>query len=138
MKLIQGPKKLKFKKTKKGTLKKFNYKISSNKLTFGVLGLKTINSGFISLKQLEAARKAVMRHTKRKGKMWVKIALTLPITSKPTGVRMGKGKGQFSYWSTRTKGGTIIFELCGPNINNMILALKAGGKKLPIKTKVFN
>lgn len=136
--MIQGPKKLKFKKTKKGKLTKFNYKFSNNKLNFGILGLKTINSGFISLKQLEAARKAIVRHTKRKNKLWIKITPTLPITSKSTGVRMGKGKGQFSHWSARTKGGTILFEICGSNVNTMILALKSGGKKLPVKTKIFN
>lgn len=136
--MIHGPKKLKFKKTKKGKLLQFNYKSSNNKLIFGVVGLKTINSGFINVKQLEAARKAIVRHTKRKSKVWIKIAPTIPITSKPTGVRMGKGKGQFSHWSTRTRGGTIIFELCGANINLMISALISGGKKLPVKTKIFN
>ena len=136
--MIQGPKKLKFKKTKKGKLKKFNFKPSNNKLIFGTLGLKTINSGFINIKQLEAARKAIVRHTKRKGKIWIKLSPTLPITAKSTGVRMGKGKGQFSHWSARTKGGTIIFEICGININNMIFALKAGGKKLPVQTQIFN
>lgn len=136
--MIQGPKKLKFKKIKKGRLKKFNFKSSNNKLIFGTLGLKTINSGFINIKQLEAARKAIARHTKRKSKIWIKIATAFPVTAKSTGVRMGKGKGQFSHWSARTRGGTIIFEICGFNINSMILALKAGGKKLPIKTQIFN
>jgi large subunit ribosomal protein L16 len=136
--MIQGPKKLKFKKTKKGKLKEFNYKTSNNKLIFGTVGLKSINSGFVSIKQLEAARKAIVRQTKRKSKIWIKVTPTMPITSKPTGVRMGKGKGQFSHWGARIRGGTIIFEICGFNINNMILALKSGGKKLPFKTKIFN
>lgn len=136
--MIQGPKKLKFKKTKKGKLTKYNFKFTNNRLIFGTLGLKTINSGFISIKQIESARKAIIRHTKRKSKIWIKIVPLLPITSKATGVRMGKGKGQFSHWSARIKGGTIIFEICGSDTNTMILALAAGSKKLPLRTKIFN
>lgn len=136
--MIQGPKKLKFKKTKKGKLKKYNFKFTNNKLIFGTLGLKTVNSGFINIKQIESARKAIVKHTKRKSKIWIKIVPLLPITSKATGVRMGKGKGQFSHWSARVKGGTIIFEICGTDTNNMIVALTACSKKLPVKTKIYN
>jgi large subunit ribosomal protein L16 len=136
--MLKGPKRLKFKKTKKGKLKKYNCKSSNNKLIFGSLGLKTINSGLINIRQIESARKAIVKKTKRKIKLWIKITPNLPVTSKATGVRMGKGKGQFSHWSARVKGGTILFEICGANISTLISALKSGSKKLPIKTKIFN
>ena len=70
--------------------------------------------------------------------MWVKIFPDLPITSKPTGVRMGKGKGQVSHWGARVRGGTVLFEICGVSFNVVIAALKTGGAKLPIRTKIFN
>lgn len=129
------PKKTKYKKVQKGSLKKYSYK--SKKLDFGTIGLKSIESGIISAKQLESSRQAIARKIKRKGKLWIKIFPTLPITKKPTEVRMGKGKGSVSHWSSRVRGGTTIFELCGVNYKTSILAFKTGRAKLPVKTKVF-
>lgn len=134
--MFNAPKKIKFKKIRKGKLSKLEFK--ANKLKFGTIGLKVIESGFINSKQLEAARQAVARKTKRKGKIWIKIFPYLSITSKPTGTRMGKGKGQISHWSSKVKGGTVIFEICGVNIDTMVASLKTGGAKLPLKTKIFN
>jgi large subunit ribosomal protein L16 len=136
--MLQGPQKLKFKKTKKGKLKRYNYKKTNNILYFGTLGLKATNSGFLNLKQIEAARKIIVKKTKRKTKLWIKIFPQIPVTAKATGVRMGKGKGQFSHWGARIKSGTVLFEICGTNIQNLIIALKCGAKKLPLKTKIFN
>lgn len=134
--MLNGPKKTKYKKIKKGKLVKLEFK--SNNLVFGTVGLKASEAGTISAKQIEAARQAITRKIKRKGKVWVKIFPDLPITSKPTGVRMGKGKGQVSHWSSRVRGGTVLFEVCGINITLATSALKTGGAKLPIKTQIFN
>lgn len=133
--MFTGPKHIKYKKTRKGKLKQFEYK--ANKLTFGTVGLKAVESGLISARQIEASRKAIVRRIKRKGKIWIKIFPDLPITSKPTGVRMGKGKGQISHWAARVRGGTVLFEIKGLNFSTIFSALKTGGAKLPIKTKIF-
>ena len=130
------PKKLSYKKVKKGSLKKYEYK--SNSLKFGTIGLKAQNSGFVTSKQIEAARQAVTRKIKRKGKLWIRIFPDQPVTKKPTEVRMGKGKGSFSHWAAKIKGGSIIFEVCGVNLQTAIKAFKTGGAKLPIKTLIFS
>jgi large subunit ribosomal protein L16 len=87
---------------------------------------------------LESAQKAIILKIKKKGKMWTRIFPNIPITSKSIGIRMGKGKGQISHWGTRVCGGNIIFELCSTNLNLTFTALKTGGSKLPIKTKIIN
>ena len=133
--MLNGPKKIKYKKTKKGKLVKLEFK--SNTLKFGTIGLKAAESGIITSRQIEAARQAIVRKIKRKGKVWIKIFPDLPITSKPTGVRMGKGKGQLSHWGARVRGGNVLFEICGVNFNTVVAALRTGGAKLPIKTKIF-
>ena len=89
------PKRSKFKKTRKGKLP--NLELRSNKIKFGTIGLKTIESGTISARQLEAARQAIRRKTNRKGKLWMRVFPSLPITTKPTEVRMGKGKGSVDF-----------------------------------------
>ena len=129
------PKKLKFKKVKKGKLKKYEYK--SNSLKFGTIGLKAMNSGFVTAKQIEAARQAITRKIKRKGKVLVRVFPDQPITSKPTEVRMGKGKGAFSHWAAKIRGGSIIFEVCGINLKTALKAFRTGGAKLPVKTTIF-
>jgi large subunit ribosomal protein L16 len=134
--MYNGPRQTKYKKTKKGKLKRLEFK--ANSLKFGTVGLKAAESGIINSQQIEAARQAIARKIKRKGKIWIKVFPDLPITSKPTGVRMGKGKGQLSHWGVRVSGGTVLFEVCGVNFNTVFSALKTGGAKLPIKTKIFN
>ena len=133
--MFNAPQNIKFKKTKKGRLRKLEYK--STKLTFGLVGLKARESGIVNARQIEAARQSIARKTNRKAKIWIKIFPDLPITSKPTGVRMGKGKGQVSYWGARVKGGTVLFEVCGANLKIIVNALKTASAKLPIKTKIF-
>lgn len=134
--MFTGPKQFKHKKVKKGKLSKIEFK--ANTLKFGLIGLKAAESGILHPKQIEAARQAISRKTKRKAKIWIRIFPDLPITSKPTGVRMGKGKGQFSHWGARVRSGTVLFEVCGVDFNLIIDALKTGGAKMPIKTKIFN
>lgn len=133
--MYQGPKRTKYKKTKKGNLKKFEFK--ANTLHFGTIGLKAAESGAINSRQIEAARQALSRKIKKKGKIWIKIFPDLPITSKPKGTRMGKGKGAVSHWNAKVKCGSVLFEICGSNWNNVFKALKTCGAKLPIRTKVF-
>lgn len=133
--MFNGPKRVKYKKTKKGKLVKLEFK--SNKLQFGNIGLKAAEAGILNSRQIEAARQSLARKTKRKAKIWIKIFPDLPITSKPVGIRMGKGKGQVSHWGARVRGGTVLFEICGANTNAIINALKTAGAKLPIKTRIF-
>ena len=130
------PRKTKYKKTRKGRLKKLEYK--ANSLRFGEVGLKATNSGLITARQIEATRRAIARKIKRKGKIWICIFPDLPITAKPTESRMGKGKGVVSYWVARVRGGTTLFEICGVPNHIAVEALKAGSQKLPVKTKIFD
>lgn len=126
------PKKTKYKKVHKGKLSKFNF--CSNKLKFGSIGLKATNSGTVSSRHIEAARQAIVRKLSRKGKLWIRVFPTIPITAKPTEVRMGKGKGNVSHWGVKVNAGTILFEIYGVGKNVAISAFKTGGAKLPIKT----
>ena len=130
------PRKTKYKKARKARLKKFESK--ANNMKFGELGLKAKIAGIITANQIEAARRAIVRKTKRKGKIWICIFPNTPISSKPTESRMGKGKGAISHWSAKIKGGTNLFEICGIPKHIAIEALRAGSKKLPIKTKIFD
>jgi len=130
------PRKTKYKKTRKGRLKKLEFK--ANSIKFGEFGLKAQVAGVISARQIEAARRTIARKIKRKGKIWICIFPDLPITAKPTESRMGKGKGSVSYWVARVRGGTTLFEVCGIPKHIATEALKAGSKKLPIKTKIFD
>lgn len=132
--MLLQPKKTKYNKIKKGKLCKFNYK---NNLNFGTIGLKALESGLISARQIEAARQAIARKIKKKGKIWIKIYPNLPITKKPTEIRMGKGKGNISHWTARVRGGSVLFEICGVNTKTAIKAFKTGSAKLPIKTQIF-
>ena len=130
------PKKTKYKKTRKGRLKKLEFK--SNTIRFGELGLKSQMAGVISARQIEAARRTIARKIKRKGKIWICIFPDLPITAKPTESRMGKGKGTVSHFVARVRGGTTLFEVCGIPKHIATEALRAGSKKLPVKTKIFD
>lgn len=130
------PRKVKYKKVRKGKLSRLEFK--SNTLHFGEIGLKAQISGIISARQIEAARRAITRKIKRKGKVWICIFPDLPITAKPSESRMGKGKGPVSFWGSRVRGGTTLFEICGVPTHIAIDALKAGSAKLPIKTRIFD
>ena len=130
------PRKTKYKKTRKGRLKKFEFK--ANTIRFGEFGLKSQVAGLISARQIEAARRTIARKIKRKGKIWICIFPDLPITAKPTESRMGKGKGAVSHWVARIRGGTTLFEVCGIPKHIATEALRAGSKKLPVKTKIFD
>ena len=133
--MLMQPKKIKYKKIRKGVLKKLEYKMNS--LSFGTIGLKAVESGIISYKQIESARQVIKRRLNRKGKIWIRIFPNYPITRKPIEVRMGKGKGQVSYWASKVIGGNILFEICGISKDKAVYAFAAGSSKLPIKTKII-
>jgi len=120
--VLLQPKKFKYKKLRKGKLKKFVY---NSKLNFGLIGLKSTESGLITSKQIESARQAISRKIKKKGgKIWIKIFPNIPITKKPNEVRMGKGKGNLSHWAAKIRGGSIIFEIGGVNKKIAIKAFR--------------
>ena len=133
--MLLQPKKTKYRKIQKGKLAKFNFR--SNKLKFGTIGLKATKSGTISSRQIEAARQAIVRKISRKGKLWIRAFPSVPITAKPTEVRMGKGKGAVSHWSVKVNAGAILFEIYGIAQNVAIAALKTGGAKLPVNTIIL-
>ena len=133
--MLLQPKRTKYRKYRKGTLPKLEYR--SNTLKFGNIGLKALESGCISARQIEASRQAITRKIKRNGRLWVRIFPDLPITSKPIEVRMGKGKGAVSHWAAKIAGGSMLFELEGISEKVARTALRTGAAKLPVKTTVI-
>ena len=107
----------------------------SSSLIFGFFGLKALESARITSRQIEAARKAITRKMKRQGRLWLHLFPHMPVTSKPTEVRMGKGKGNISYWAMPIKPGKILFEIDGVTKTVAKSALQFGAGKLPILTK---
>src|SRR5690606_39580227 len=106
-----------------------------NTIAFGSCGIKALERGWITSRQLEAARMAVTRGMNRRGQVWIRICPDKPVTKKPAGVRMGKGKGAPEYWVAVVKPGTILFEAGGVNLATAREALRLADGKLPIKTK---
>lgn len=128
------PKRTKFRKAHKGRIHG-NAK-GGTALNFGSHGLKAMEPERITARQIEAARRAITRHMKRAGRVWIRIFPDLPVTSKPAEVRMGSGKGSPEYWAARVKPGRIMFELDGVPDDIAREALLLGAAKLPIKTRV--
>ena len=120
----------------KGKLTKFNYR--SNILKFGCIGLKATKSGTMSSRHIEAVRQAIVRKLSRKGKLWIRVFPTIPITAKPTETRMGKGKGAVDFWVAKVQQGQIIYEIGGVSHEYSLKALTAGSIKLPVKTKIIS
>ncbi len=127
------PKRTKFRKMQKGRVK--GLATRGHAISFGSFALKSMEAGWITARQLEAARVAVTRAMKREGQVWIRIFPDKPITRKPAEVRMGKGKGAPEYWVAVVKPGTILIEAGGVNIATAKEALALGEGKLPIKTK---
>ena len=127
------PKKTKFRKMHKG-------RISGNAkgaytLNFGSYGLKSLEPSRVTSRQIEAARRAMTRHMKRAGRVWIRIFPDVPVSKKPTEVRMGKGKGSVEYWAAKVKPGRMMFEIDGVPVDVAKQALMLGAAKLPIKCK---
>lgn len=129
------PKKFKHRKMFKGRIHG-NAK-GGTTLNFGSHGLKAMAPERITARQIEAARRAITRHMKRAGRVWIRIFPDLPVTQKPQEVRMGSGKGSPEYWAARVKPGRVMFELDGVPDEIAREALKLGAAKLPIKTKII-
>jgi large subunit ribosomal protein L16 len=128
------PKRTKFRKAHKGRIHG-NAK-GGFTLNFGSYGLKAIEPERITARQIEATRRAITRHMKRAGRVWIRIFPDLPVSKKPTEVRMGKGKGSPEFWCAKVKPGRIMFEIDGVSDEVAREALRLGAAKLPIKTKV--
>ena len=127
------PKKTKFRKAHKGRIHG-NAKGGSD-LSFGAFGLKALAPERITARQIEAARRAITRHMKRQGKVWIRVFPDVPVSKKPLEVRMGSGKGSPEWWACRVKPGRIMFELDGVSEAIARQALELGAAKLPIATK---
>jgi len=127
------PMRTKFRKAHKGRIK--GLATSGNSLAFGQFGLKAVEPTRLTARQLEAARRALTRHMKRAGQVWIRVFPDVPVSKKPLEVRMGSGKGTPEYWVARIKPGRIIFELDGVTVNVAREALDLAAAKLPIKTR---
>ena len=129
------PKRTKFKKQFKGLIKgKTN---RGNQMIYGQYALKTLEEGRLTSRQIEAGRKAIVRHMKRLGFLWIRIFPHTPVTTKPSEIRMGKGKGSVDFWVAKIRQGQIIYEISGVSPEFSLQALKAGSIKLPVKTKII-
>ena len=128
------PKKTKFRKAHKGRIK--GTAKGGTNLNFGAFGLKAMEPDRITARQIEAARRALTRHMKRAGRVWIRIFPDVPVTKKPTEVRMGKGKGSVEFWAAKVKPGRIMFEIDGVSPEVAKEALTLAAAKLPIKTRI--
>ncbi len=130
------PKRTKFRKVQKGRI--HGKAKGGASLNFGTYGLKAQVAGRITARQIEAARRAITRHMKRAGRVWIRIFPDVPVSQKPTEVRMGKGKGTPEYWMARVKPGRIMFEIDGVSQSVAHRALELGAAKLPIKCRTVS
>ena len=129
-----SPKKTKYRKAFKGRI--HGTAKGGTLLNFGSYGLKAVEPERITARQIEAARRAITRHMKRQGRVWIRIFPDLPVSDKPAEVRMGKGKGAVDYWAARVHPGRIMFEIDGVADDIAREALKLGAAKLPVKTRI--
>jgi large subunit ribosomal protein L16 len=128
-----SPKRTKFRKQFKGRI--HGEAKGGFALNFGEYGLKAVEPERVTARQIEAARRAMTRHMKRQGRVWIRIFPDVPVTQKPTEVRMGKGKGSVEYWAAKVKPGRIMFEIDGVPLPVAEEALRLAAMKLPIKTR---
>ena len=129
------PKKTKFRKQFKGRI--HGAAKGGFELNFGQFGLKCLEPERITARQIEAARRAITREMKRQGRVWIRVFPDLPVTAKPTEVRMGSGKGAPEYWAARVHPGRIMFEVDGVAEDIAREALRLGAAKLPVRTRVI-
>jgi large subunit ribosomal protein L16 len=130
-----APKKVKYRKMMKGRRTGLAYR--GSEINFGDYGLMATQDGWITSRQLEAARVALTRHMKRQGRVWIRIFPDKPITKKPAETRMGKGKGAPEYWVAVVRPGKIMFEIQGVTLDIVKESLRLAGNKLPITTKII-
>lgn len=127
------PKRTKYRKQQRGRMRGAAYR--GSKISFGEYGLQAEAPAWITNRQIEAARVAIMRHIKRQGKLWIRVFPDKPVTVKPAETRMGKGKGAPEYWVAVVKPGRIMFELAGVEQKEAKRAMELAAAKLPIKVK---
>ena len=127
------PKRTKFRKVQRGRMK--GAASRGNKVSYGEFGIQAMEPGWITGNQIEAARIAMTRYTKRGGKVWIKIFPDKPVSAKPIGTRQGSGKGAVEYWVAVVKPGRVMFEMGGISMEAAKEAMRLAGHKLPIKTK---
>ena len=127
-----SPKRTKYRKAHKGRV--HGYATRGTELNFGAYGLKAMSAGRVTARQIEAARRAITRYLKRTGRIWIRIFPDVPVSTKPTEVRMGKGSPE--YWSCRVKPGRIMFEGAGVSATLAKSAFERGAAKLPVATRV--
>ena len=128
------PKRTKFRKQHKGRIR--GEAKGGFNLDFGSFGLKATQPERITARQIEAARRALTRHMRRQGRVWIRIFPDTPVSSKPTEVRMGKGKGSVDFWAAKVKPGRVMFEIDGVAESVAREALRLAAMKLPIKTRI--
>jgi large subunit ribosomal protein L16 len=127
------PSRTKFRKAHKGRI--HGVATSGNTLSFGQFGLKALEPERVTARQIEAARRALTRHMKRAGRVWIRVFPDVPVSKKPIEVRMGKGKGSPEYWVCRIKPGRVMFEIDGVTLEVAKEALGLAAAKLPIRTR---
>ncbi len=131
---MMSPKRTKYRKAHKGRV--HGLAKGGTELNFGSYGLKATTPGRVTARQIEAARRAITRRMKRAGRVWIRIFPDVPVSTKPTEVRMGKGKGSPEYWMARVKPGRIMFEVDGVDENIVREAFDRGAAKLPVQTRI--
>jgi len=129
------PKRTKFRKQQKGRNRGLSQ--VGNRVSFGEFGLKATTRGFVTARQIEAARRAITRHVKRGGKLWIRVFPDKPVTKKPVEVRMGKGKGNVEYWVAPIQPGRVMYEIQGVTETIAREAFRLAAAKLAVKTAVI-
>ena len=132
-----SPRKPKYRKQMKRSRRLYGKETRGTKLAFGDFGLKVLEPGWITARQIEAARVAMTRHAKRGGKVWIRMFPDKPLTAKPAETRMGKGKGSPEKWVAEVRAGRIIYEMTGVERTLAKQALELAASKLPLKCKVI-
>jgi large subunit ribosomal protein L16 len=127
------PKRTKYRKQHRGRMK--GQASRGNKLSFGEFGLQALEPCWMTSRQIEAARRAIVRHVKRGGKLWIRVFPDKPVTARAAETRMGKGKGAVDYWVAVVKPGRMIFEISGVQEEHAREAMRLASHKLPIKTR---
>jgi large subunit ribosomal protein L16 len=130
---MMQPKRTKFRKAHKGRI--HGLAKGGTDLNFGAFGMKIVEPGRITARQIEAARRAITRHLKRVGRVWIRVFPDVPVSKKPAEVRMGKGKGSVELWVARVKPGRIMFEIDGVAEELAAEAIRLGSAKLPVDTR---
>ena len=133
---MQQPKSTKYRKAHKGRI--HGLAKGGTQLNFGSYGMKALTPGRVTARELEAGRRAITRHMKRAGRVWIRVFPDVPVSSKPAEVRMGKGKGSPEFWVARVKPGRILYEVDGVPENVATEAFRLAGAKLRIRTKVVS